>query len=823
MKNAIVHCGILLAVLVSGFAGVLSGGTIRALSDAGTLFTDAEPVRFLLAGTVPERAGYRLSNWRDEPVAEGAWPADGTLTLTGLPRGFYRLRLTDSGESCAFAIVAAPAGEGTASPGSFLGLNTSQTWLSWIFLPGTPASERYPGAAFELVARTAGKGNARFGREFFGWKDIEPEPGKFRWEKYDYNVDLLRRNGVKVTGVWRDSPGWARRAPAPGENIAPALFPDDLAASYRFARTLAERYRGKVVAWEYWNEPDAGFSNQAAWDFASAMKAASLGLRAGAPEAPVLLGSMCLYPLRSYVDAALENDLIPYIDRFNFHTYEALADYPEIVGAIRKMLARNNAGGLPVWFTEVGTYAEGAARLDSGVKGVRAHGPEQELIVAEFLPKAAILLRSLGVERVFPFVLPPFNEGGGTKDWGLLRRDYSAKPALAAFATLSRMLGDAEYRGELAAGNDVRAFLFRMPDGSQRVAFWSRSELDTDRTALPEPSVEERFVRPFRLPVPAGEYRVTDLCGTERGVSAGADGLRLESCRFPQYVSGLSGLAPSVPPPPEGVNAGTGCEFDRYVVFRTVLSDDFELSSGKDSVDFKRIPARFRLEVFNLSDTPRRGGIAVSGVSVSGIPAEVEIPAFGSVGFDLAVREAPSVPEGRIVVSGVFDGRPASRLVMPYLRVGESFYPQPLVRSGAPGAWRANSSGTMKISGDAEDRAVRFDTDFRNVENRWANSEFVLQLPQESMERVSGIEFEIRKIGDYASRYHLVMLSDDKGEMRKLVYGPPTATWETRRVFFDGVGDLSRIRILRIGLCPVKADEISFAVRNIKYLYKGKK
>jgi len=37
------------------------------------------------------------------------------------------------------------------------------------------------------------------------------------------------------------------------------------------------------------------------------------------------------------------------------------------------------------------------------------------------------------------------------------------------------------------------------------------------------------------------------------------------------------------------------------------------------------------------------------------------------------------------------------------------------------------------------------------------------------------------------------------------------------------VGDLFRVRILRIGLCPVKADEVSFAVRNIRYLCKGKK
>ena len=51
---------------------------------------------------------------------------------------------------------------------------------------------------------------------------------------------------------------------------------------------------------------DAGFSTQSAWDFASASKRA-LGLRDGDSGAQPL-GSMCLLPVRAYVDVALEND-----------------------------------------------------------------------------------------------------------------------------------------------------------------------------------------------------------------------------------------------------------------------------------------------------------------------------------------------------------------------------------------------------------------------------------------------------------------------------------------------------------------------------------
>ena len=169
--------------------------------------------------------------------------------------------------------------------------------------------------------------------------------------------------------------GWARRNPGDGENVAPALFPDDLAASYRFARKLAEHYQGRVEAWEYWNEPDAGFSTQSAWDFASASKAALLGLRDGDSGAQLLLGSMCLLPVRAYVDVALENDLGEYFDVFNYHTYAGLTEYPRLIGEIRAVLTRHGLGGIPVHFTETGTYAEGAARLESGVPGIRMQTP----------------------------------------------------------------------------------------------------------------------------------------------------------------------------------------------------------------------------------------------------------------------------------------------------------------------------------------------------------------------------------------------------------------------------------------------------------------
>ena len=108
----------------------------------------------------------------------------------------------------------------------------------------------------------------------------------------------------------------------------------------------------------------------------------------------------------------------------------------------------------------------------------KAHDDDQERILTEYLPKAMILQQFLGVDRNFFFVFGPYNENAGRKDWGMFRRDFTAKPCVAAFSTLSELFAAARCAGTLDVGEKVRGFLYELPDGSQSVALWARSELD---------------------------------------------------------------------------------------------------------------------------------------------------------------------------------------------------------------------------------------------------------------------------------------------------------------------------------------------------------
>ena len=155
---------------------------------------------------------------------------------------------------------------------------------------------------------------------------------------------------------------------------------------------------------------------------------------------------------------------------------------------------------IPVYLTEAGTNAEGDSAAKSSRRGQAETTEAQDRLLAEFIVKSPILFLANGVMRSYFFVFPPYHERNGAKDWGMLRRDYSAKPQVAAFSTLLWELDRAEYLGEYDLGAGRRAFLFQQPDGSQTLVAWLESILDREKhdAAVTDASVADTT---FSLPV----------------------------------------------------------------------------------------------------------------------------------------------------------------------------------------------------------------------------------------------------------------------------------------------------------------------------------
>jgi hypothetical protein len=102
-------------------------------------------------------------------------------------------------------------------------------------------------------------------RQEFPWEDIEIHAkGDFidrrndpvgidAWQKYDHIVALAEEYDLEIIARLSSPPTWSRAA---GDELGYFAPPDNFADYADFVRTVAERYRGRISAYQVWNEPN---------------------------------------------------------------------------------------------------------------------------------------------------------------------------------------------------------------------------------------------------------------------------------------------------------------------------------------------------------------------------------------------------------------------------------------------------------------------------------------------------------------------------------------------------------------------------------------
>lgn len=219
-------------------------------------------------------------------------------------------------------------------------------------------------------------------RQELPWEQIEPvakgqntDPtfGGSTWAKFDETVDQARALGLEVMLRLDTSPRWALPSGAP-DGLSP---PAQLADYWDFVDQVAARYRGRVAAYQIWNEPNLstewGRRPPDAAAYARLLRGASERIRAADPAARVVMAAMAptltenadalneLVYLQQLYDAGIRGsfDVLavqayglrggpddPRVDRSDVTFSRPLL--------VHQLMERNGDAELPVWATEVG-------------------------------------------------------------------------------------------------------------------------------------------------------------------------------------------------------------------------------------------------------------------------------------------------------------------------------------------------------------------------------------------------------------------------------------------------------------------------------------
>lgn len=126
---------------------------------------------------------------------------------------------------------------------------------------------------------------------FVDWARTEPGPGNYNWLDADNTVRAAEAAGLRLFLRIHNAPIWSH----PGRE-APNTPPDEPERFAQFAAAVAQRYRGRVAAYELWNEPNLAFE----WGGASPdpagyvrlLQAAYPAIKAADPNATVVVGAL---------------------------------------------------------------------------------------------------------------------------------------------------------------------------------------------------------------------------------------------------------------------------------------------------------------------------------------------------------------------------------------------------------------------------------------------------------------------------------------------------------------------------------------------------
>jgi hypothetical protein len=338
-------------------------------------------------------------------------------------------------------------------------------------------------------------------RVSIGWDGVERQKDQYDFAFWDAFVQLAVEAGVTLLPYVAYTPEWNSDGEPETFWKTPPRDPNELG---ELMQQLAQRYRGRIHSWEIWNEPD----NKDYWlgsarDFATLLAAGADGVRAGDPEARVVLGGLAggVDFLRELFD---EQGVAERVDVVNLHGYyetwnpNPVETFPEYIGEVSEIVQRHG-GRQSIWMAEVG-YSNFPPPAGAPVGALYAYEHTPEFQAVMLVRTLALLLAEPAVSLIAWYELKDARSADAVigdahnRHLGVTFADYRPKPALAALAFVSTLFeagfrsGDRGLRVEGPPGVNPVLKAFVTAPGQLVLFAW----LPTHAAGAPSPAPESQ-------------------------------------------------------------------------------------------------------------------------------------------------------------------------------------------------------------------------------------------------------------------------------------------------------------------------------------------
>jgi hypothetical protein len=221
------------------------------------------------------------------------------------------------------------------------------------------------------------------------WVNLEPKPGVWNFGTLDREVNDTLSQGVDILLTLGQTPPWATSQPTVKGNhgYGATAPPTNLEDWDTYVQTVTARYKGRIAAYEVWNEPYyKGFYTGSIPQLVELGRRAYKIIKLNDPAAIVVSPSCNLGCLDNFLEqgGGSSIDAVGYHMSPNPAAPEAVID---LAGKIYAIMARNGASRLPLWNTE-----------NSWGPSSRFTSDEQ---AAAYVARAYIINWWIGVQRLY--------------------------------------------------------------------------------------------------------------------------------------------------------------------------------------------------------------------------------------------------------------------------------------------------------------------------------------------------------------------------------------------------------------------------------------
>jgi hypothetical protein len=283
-----------------------------------------------------------------------------------------------------------------------------------------------------------------------GWESMEKAEGVWDFSRWDQYLDRAEAAGKKVVFVLCYDNPWLYKDHREHRDFTEREIPYFL----KYVEQVVNRYRGRIGAFEIWNEPNALFWDGPGKRFYPVAAAAAKKVKELDPDVPVLAGSM-FRASSGFIRGMFRSGAFDNVDGISFHPYSSDPIHTvKQIDKLKKIMGEFNSA-LPVWITEVGYATEGIYFSSCNLENY-----------PEYILKTLSGLAVRGTRNAILYELMDEYNPGNTRDFwnpgqffGLIYPNGDLKNGAEAFKLWSRYIPKSEYLPELPRREDVPSFI----------------------------------------------------------------------------------------------------------------------------------------------------------------------------------------------------------------------------------------------------------------------------------------------------------------------------------------------------------------------------